>query len=60
MGKEYNLMTNAELKIHLIELENEYQAIQCKIRDEMSRMQELDKLYVKAQCELKKRIKGVI
>ena len=60
MGKQYNLMSNAEIKIHLIELENEYEAIKSNVKKEMSRMQELDKMYMKANTELNKRTKGMM
>jgi hypothetical protein len=60
MGKQYNLMSNAEIKIHLMELENEYEAIKCNVQKEISRMQELDNMYIKANTELNKRIKGTI
>jgi hypothetical protein len=52
------LMSNAEIKIHMKEMENEYEALQMKIKQCMLRMEELDKNYIKAKEVMQKRTKG--
>lgn len=56
----YNEMSNAEIKIKLTELENEYNVIQTKIRNEIDRMSELNKQYIEGSAILKKRTRGRI
>lgn len=57
---EYNLMTNAELKIHLIEYECEYQSLQSKVRECVEKMKTLDEKYLKVKKILEERNRGVI
>ncbi|MBR6515742.1 MAG: hypothetical protein IKT40_02685 [Bacilli bacterium] len=57
---EYSQMSNSELRIILNEMENEYEALKNKIDTYISRMDELDKKYVKVKTILNKRTKGKI
>lgn len=45
-----NEMSNSEIKIKLVEYENEYNAVKNKIRNNIERLNELDKLY--NQCKM--------
>lgn len=55
---KYDLMSNSELKLKLIELENEYEVLKNKVNDSLNRMEELDKSYDKVKKILNKRTKG--
>lgn len=55
-----NDMSNAELRIRMKEMENEYEALQNQMKQQMERMQKLDKEYNKIQVILSKRNKGII
>lgn len=55
---ELNMMSNAELRIHMKEMENEYEALQNTIKKCMTRMMELDDKYNKAKEIMHKRTKG--
>lgn len=57
---DYNIMSNAELKIAIIEMENEYEALKNKIKQSMERMKILDEKYSKAKDVLNKRTRGII
>lgn len=59
MGK-YDLMTNAELRVALVEMENEYEALKEKIRKDIEKMSILDESYLKVTKILSNRTKGVI
>ena len=52
------MMSNSELKIKLIEMENEYESIKNKINNLVMRMNELDESYNKVKQILNKRTKG--
>lgn len=54
----YEMMSNSELKIKLIEMENEYESIKNKINNLVMRMDELDESYNKVKQILNKRTKG--
>lgn len=58
MEINFNYLSNAEIRIKLIELENEYEAKKNKIRDLMYEMSELDKYYTEGKNILDKRTKG--
>ena len=59
MGEiNYEMMSNSELKIKLIEMENEYESIKNKINNLVMRMNELDESYNKVKQILNKRTKG--
>lgn len=55
----FNILSNAEIRVKLIELENEYSATKNKIRDLMQNMEELDKIYTQGKEILNKRTKGI-
>lgn len=57
---DLNMMSNAELKIKLKELEFEYEALQNKVKNDVERMEQLDKKYVQIAEILQKRTKGII
>jgi hypothetical protein len=44
-------MTNNELKLYKLSLENEYEAVKAKINDLEDQLDELDREYVKAERE---------
>lgn len=48
-------MSNSEIKIKMLEYENEYNVIKTKITTLFNRMSELDNLYDKANAEITKR-----
>ena len=54
----YEMMSNSELKIKLIEMENEYENLKVKMNILVNRMEELDNTYVKVKKILNKRTKG--
>lgn len=59
MGEiNYEMMSNSELKIKLIEMENEYESLKVKINNDLNRMDDLDKSYNKVKKILNKRTKG--
>ena len=45
MDIEYNKLSNSELKIILLEMENEYESLKTKIKQSLERMETLDKKY---------------
>lgn len=53
-------MTNAELKIHLMEYEYEYQSLQSKVHEYVEKMKTLDEKYLKVKKILEERTRGVI
>jgi hypothetical protein len=57
---DLNMMSNAELKIKLKELEFEYEALQNKVKNDVERMGQLDKKYIQIAEILQKRTKGII
>lgn len=57
---DLNMMSNAELKIKLKELEFEYEALQNKVKNDFERMGQLDKKYIQIAEILQKRTKGII
>ncbi len=52
---DFSKMTNAEINLKIIGYNNEYDVTKEKIVKMVGRLQELDKLYIKANEELKKR-----
>lgn len=54
------MMSNAELKIAIIEIEHEYEALKNNIKHSIERMKELDKKFISAKNVLDKRTKGII
>ena len=57
---KYELMSNAELRVALVEMEHEYEALKEKIKNEVNRMNILDEEYIKIRQLLQNRTKGVI
>lgn len=55
----YNMLSNSEIKIKLIELENEYESTRNKIKDLINQMNEIDKSYTQGKEILNKRTKGI-
>lgn len=55
MKNKFSDMSNSEIKIKLIEMENEYESIKNNVIKQMERMEELDKNYLNGKNELKKR-----
>lgn len=55
-----NLLSNAEIKIQLKEMEDEYEALKTKIKRNLERMDVLDKKYLQLKEILTKRTKGFI
>lgn len=60
MFMNFNDMSNAELRVRMKEMENEYEALQNQMKQKMERMQKLDKEYNQIQVILAKRNKGII
>lgn len=60
MDIEYNKLSNSELKIILLEMENEYESLKTKIKQSLERMETLDKKYNDVKKTLDKRTKGKI
>lgn len=62
MGKKINdkflEYSNAELRIKLVSMENEYEALKSTIRKAMERMQQLDNNYLEIKKVLNKRTRG--
>lgn len=57
---DLNMMSNAELKICLKEMEFEYEALKNEMKTKMERMAYLDKKYAQFFEILQKRTKGII
>lgn len=60
MDIEYNKLSNSELKIILLEMENEYESLKTKIKQSLERMETLDKKYNDVKKTLDKRTKGKV
>lgn len=60
MDIEYNKLSNSELKIILVEMENEYESLKTKIKQSLERMETLDKKYNDVKKTLDKRTKGKV
>lgn len=60
MNENYNNLSNAELKIKMHELENEYTAIQNNIKNLIEKLEILDKKYLFIKKILENRLKGFI
>ena len=57
---DIKMMSNAELKVQMKEMEFEYEALQNKMKEMIARMEILDKKYSQLRDELYKRTKGQI
>lgn len=51
--KDYKNMSNNELKLYKLSLENEYEAIKAKILDLETQLDEIDRVYEKIENEEK-------
>ena len=60
MENKLQTMSNAELKILLIKMENEYEALKVATQAKLNRMKELDEEFNKVKNVLLKRTKGQI
>jgi hypothetical protein len=57
---DINMMSNAEIKVAMKELEFEYEALKTKIKKIIDRMDEIDEKYISYSNLLNKRSKGNI
>ena len=55
---DIKMMSNAELKIHLKEIEFEYEALQTKMQQDFRKLKELNEKYLKVKEIINKRTKG--
>ena len=60
MEDKYLDLSNAEIRIKLETMENEYEALKAKIRQSIERMQALDSEYISMKQVLNKRTRGKI
>lgn len=61
MGKlndKYLDLSNAELRVKLVSMENEYEALKIKVKESLERMQKLDEEYIAMKQVLNKRTRG--
>ena len=58
MDDKYLDLSNAELKIKLTTMENEYEAIKARIKKDLAKMEELDVEYKSMRDVLNKRTRG--
>lgn len=58
MEDKYLDYSNADLRIKLMTLENEYEALKSKIRENVEKMQKLDNEFITIKEVLKKRTGG--
>ena len=52
---DFNNMTNNEISLEMKKLEKSFEKIKLEIAEKLTKLSELDKLYVKAKKELNKR-----
>lgn len=60
MNKEYNILSNAELRIKMKEYENEYEVLKNKVIDILNKMSVLENKFSEVKSVLTKRTKGKI
>ena len=53
--QELKNLTNTELKLHIETLKNEYETIKHEIMERFGKLDDMDKEYNMAQCELNNR-----
>ena len=58
INDKYLDMSNAELRIKLITIQNEFEAIKNRIKNDLDRLDELDKEYASMRQVLNKRTRG--
>lgn len=59
MSVEINKMSNAEIKLYLKKMEDEYEALKVQIKTKIERMEKLDSEYRKVKDVFNKRTRGV-
>lgn len=57
---DFNNMTNNEISLEMKKLEKSFEKIKLEIAERLTKLGELDKLYIKAKNELNKRNKKVL
>ena len=57
---DYNNLSNSELRILLNKMENEYEVLRNNIKNNLSKMNDLDDKYIKVKSVLDNRTKGKI
>lgn len=57
---DYKEMSNAEIRIKMKEMEDEYETIRLNVKKNVERMDKLDEMYNEAKAILEKRTKGKI
>ena len=60
MEDKYLNLSNAEIRVKLVSLENEYEAVKNRIRKDLERLDALDEEYISMKQVLNKRTKGKI
>lgn len=59
VNDKYLELSNAEIRVKLLTMENEYEALKNKIKECIKRMGELDEEYTSMKNVLNKRTKGL-
>ena len=57
---DFNNMTNNEISLEMKKLEKSFEKIKLEIAERLTKLGELDKLYIKAKNELNKRNKKIL
>lgn len=55
---KYLDLSNAEIRVKLVTMENEYEALKIKVKESLERMQKLDEEYIIMKQVLNKRTRG--
>ena len=58
MDDKYLNLSNAEIRVKLVTMENEYEALKIKIKDCIERMDTLNKEFISMKQVLNKRTRG--
>lgn len=57
---DFDKMSNNEIKLEMKKLESSFEKIKLEVVDKLKKLEELDKLYIKAKSELNKRNQTVL
>ena len=57
---DFDNMSNNEIKLEMKKLENSFEKIKLEISERVDKLEELDKLYIKAKNELSKRNQTIL
>ena len=57
---DFDKMSNNEIKLEMKKLENSFEKLKSEIKERITKMESLDKLFIKAKNELDKRNKTVL